>query len=672
MHFRGTIVADASGVITQGTLIDDGGNIRNITGGTCSLNSDGELFLHLSADDDTFSFRGVMSPYKDFIVFVESLTGPEITDRNLGTLTRYQPAMAVANDSRPGEENSLVMIELPANTCTELPLGVEATAVSVFAPLQRVFVTCKEHNGAHQSLRLYDESSLEETLEITIPFETWGPIFDCAVKEITGSLLITKACISHPDGNVHLGDNVTFSVTISNTSDISIARLPLRDLFNQTCLSFVTASLQPDEIDSDQIDWSDVTGEADLLPGESINIEITFRAISSADSALNRVLVHDAADAGGNPLPDVQAECSIRITGTGTLTVTKICLSHPDGKVPFGNNAVFQVTITNNCVFPVVTLPFQDTFDPDILTFVSASISPDLQTPGQVYWDNLLHETALEPSASLSFTIILQALTPTTFTTNTGQVSDARDLYGNRLPTAVSEVGLSVLPFSVTVQGGTTVSSYVMVSFPLTPENPDPGINLLASLGFYDPTRWRLFRWNPDADPPSYEEYKEGNQLFDLKPGKAFWLISRYPSILRVTGAPVSTRQSFLLTLRPGWNQIACPFNFSVLWSAVQVRNGETNYSAAERHTLWKYVNGSYVEAAALEPGTGYWVWNPTERELEISIPPQPAGAVALVPSKASTRSEPQPPQPPGQTLGESSKGSSGSECFIATACFGP
>ncbi|HOK79662.1 MAG TPA: hypothetical protein PK303_02305 [bacterium] len=672
MHFKGTIVVDTSGNITGGTVIKDRGIIRNISGGNFIFKPDGELLVNFSAGDDTFSLQGVMSPYKDFIAFVNTATGPEIIDRNLGTLTKYQPTIVVPNDGSPVVGNSLFRIKISTNTLTEVPLGVEATAINAFAPLQRVFVTCKKLNEIDQCLRLYDENSLEETLEINIPFETWGPIFDCAVREITGSLIITNTCTSHPDGNVKLGDNVTFSITISNTSDITISKIPLRNLFNPACLSFLTASVQPDEIGSGQLDWSDITGEGDLGSGESINIEITFNAISNADPVLNRALMHDATDAGGNPVPDVDADCPIKITGTGSLTVVKSCISHPDGKIPFGNNAVFQVRITNNSVFPVVKLPFRDTFDPNIMAFVSASISPDHQKLGEACWDNLLDETLLQPSDSLSFTIILQALEPTSFTTNTCQVSDASDLYGNPIPASVSEISLSILPFAVEVQGGDTVSSYVMVSFPLLAKNPDPGINLLASLGFYDPAQWRLFRWNPDANPASYEEYKEGNPLFDIQPGKAYWLISRNTVKIRVTGTPITTSENYLITLRPGWNQIACPFNFSVPWAAAQVRNGETNYSAAERHTLWKYANGKYIEADALEPGSGYWVWNPTEHELEISIPPQTVGAPILVPSKGVIKNEPQPPQPPGQTLVESSKGSSGGGCFIATACFGP
>ncbi|NPA91843.1 MAG: DUF11 domain-containing protein, partial [Chloroflexi bacterium] len=88
---------------------------------------------------------------------------------------------------------------------------------------------------------------------------------------------------------VLIGDIVTFTVRITNTGETTIAWLPLRDAFDNTCLQYDAKSANPVENNrtDETIDWYDLTtsfGE-DLAPGESFTVTIPFRAVAVDDDA---------------------------------------------------------------------------------------------------------------------------------------------------------------------------------------------------------------------------------------------------------------------------------------------------------------------------------------------------------------------------------------------------
>ncbi|NPA90776.1 MAG: hypothetical protein GXO55_04925, partial [Chloroflexi bacterium] len=107
-----------------------------------------------------------------------------------------------------------------------------------------------------------------------------------ATPQATPALAISKA----PSTNVVLiGDIVTFTVRITNTGETTIAWLPLRDAFDNTCLQYDAKSANPVENNrtDETIDWYDLTtsfGE-DLAPGESFTVTIPFRAVAVDDDA---------------------------------------------------------------------------------------------------------------------------------------------------------------------------------------------------------------------------------------------------------------------------------------------------------------------------------------------------------------------------------------------------
>jgi len=192
----------------------------------------------------------------------------------------------------------------------------------------------------------------------------------------------------------------------------------------------------------------------------------------------------------------------------------------------------------------------------------------------------------------------------------------------------------------VTTPGG----RYRMLSVPLDygADSPDALDVLLSDqpeFGPYDPVRWRAFRFMGDAT--GNVERRTGDSAFFVKPGRAFWLISR--DAHRVDTAPaeglsVSVSQSFPIALDPGWNQIGAPFAFPVEWTAISVPEGVEPPVAFDPA---RGTRGDYVPepATRLEPFQGYFVYNTTDSVLTLKVPPvaAPVDTGAVNPKTAGT-----------------------------------
>ncbi|HIE43368.1 MAG TPA: hypothetical protein EYP78_01050 [Candidatus Omnitrophica bacterium] len=247
-----------------------------------------------------------------------------------------------------------------------------------------------------------------------------------------------------------------------------------------------------------------------------------------------------------------------------------------------------------------------------------------------------------------------------------------------------------VTTFRRAVLGGRSVSDYVMISSPVEPLTSNPYQELEDDLGPYKTNIWRLFRWEPELNPPRYiERPSPGGTIV----GDGVWLISCNSVNIDFTGRLQETNRPFLIDLAPGWNQIGTPFNFSIDWDTVMVTNGVSTYFVTSYDnyltywTLWKYLNGSYSASARMMPGWGYWVKNLTNRDVYLIVMPIPSTfprdyieSIENELTKAA-ESEETPPPPPSEGISdsggdvgestESTSSSGGSGCFIATACFG-
>ncbi|MBW1764160.1 MAG: hypothetical protein JRJ23_05370, partial [Deltaproteobacteria bacterium] len=183
---------------------------------------------------------------------------------------------------------------------------------------------------------------------------------------------------------------------------------------------------------------------------------------------------------------------------------------------------------------------------------------------------------------------------------------------------------------------GDTIFDYRMISFPHWPRIPS-AVKLFGLTD--DPTVFRAGTYMPGS--AGYREYGHGLRI---KPGRAYWVLSRDPVNVSFSGVSVSTSldiETGLLYNKKtgnGWNQIGVPNNKVYSWKDIQVvqynpGSGTTKFGPTPVYSgvtysgvsayidtrLWKWTGDPdlpYISydpydsgvTAQLHPYCGYWV----------------------------------------------------------------
>lgn len=206
------------------------------------------------------------------------------------------------------------------------------------------------------------------------------------------------------------------------------------------------------------------------------------------------------------------------------------------------------------------------------------------------------------------------------------------------LNSATSDTFFVVVNFGSAVQTrqitrGSSQTAYRMISAPnLLTESSADSIFDASGFGVYDTTSWRLFYYR---DSVYVERDSLNANTFTFTPGKAYWLISARDRVIDFgAGKSLRADTSYVLSLKPGWNQVGHPFAFDVDWDSVLI--------PAESDTLVQapfLYEDTYGIAEKLQPYKGYFIFNRGRSEVEIEIPPVASEGVnrSLARANAST-----------------------------------
>ena len=172
----------------------------------------------------------------------------------------------------------------------------------------------------------------------------------------------------------------------------------------------------------------------------------------------------------------------------------------------------------------------------------------------------------------------------------------------------------------------------------------------------YDNTQFRLFRWVVGAgakhDSDDYVEYSDArDSLFTFVPGRLFWIKTR-KSVMLDFGkgiTPDLTKPSTITLPARSWTDYALPYNFNIrigdIIDATEASGEKTeglrfcgwfrdttrHYRAAEVYSPYLGVNElqdfSTIIKAKQDDGTGvgYSVYNQSDADVNLYIPPLPA-----------------------------------------------
>jgi ELWxxDGT repeat protein len=183
--------------------------------------------------------------------------------------------------------------------------------------------------------------------------------------------------------------------------------------------------------------------------------------------------------------------------------------------------------------------------------------------------------------------------------------------------------------------GGT----YRMFSIPLRLTGTIAGA-VSDDLGGVDNTQWRMFQF--DRINGTYIEIPN-DTLTTFDPAVAYWLITKDARQLDtgpVQGLTPRTDVARAITLVPGFNMIANPFNFAVAWDSMTVNNEPMSLAegvAVDPPIRWTG-QGYASDVEVFEPFAGFWVNNRTPSTVTLRVPAQEALPIVTARSRGTLR----------------------------------
>ncbi|MBL7959563.1 T9SS type A sorting domain-containing protein [bacterium] len=166
-----------------------------------------------------------------------------------------------------------------------------------------------------------------------------------------------------------------------------------------------------------------------------------------------------------------------------------------------------------------------------------------------------------------------------------------------------------------------------MFSIPLKLDNGSVS-SVLADFGESGNSSWRLF-----------DGSNQVRSTDQFKLGQSFWfkqiIFPAGKQIALGSGRTASVADG-IITLRPGWNQIANPFTFSIDWALDTDAGNNVNIKGPIAYDGSKYIgigqtSGDNTPFTELKPWDGYWVYNAATTYQILTI--DPSGAIGAAKS---------------------------------------
>ncbi|MBO9333741.1 MAG: LPXTG cell wall anchor domain-containing protein [Roseiflexus sp.] len=261
---------------------------------------------------------------------------------------------------------------------------------------------------------------------------------------------------------IQVGQELTFTIRITNTGTISITTLPLIDEYESSILQLErTIPLSSTNIVTPAtgeglITWSDLTTDTvfgPLNPGQSIEIITVFRAIAPRVVTVNRARIGAAVGFGGQEYAGDGRSSTGDAIG-GQVIVRKELVT--DTVAASGLPLTFTITISNDGAADLTRIPLRDTFDLTYLQFASAIPTPTLTststiTEGVLEWDNVLTGlglTRLRPGEIITVTTVFTALRSVEAALiNRAEASGVRDEFDDEVQAPrQAEVPIRIIP----------------------------------------------------------------------------------------------------------------------------------------------------------------------------------------------------------------------------------
>ncbi len=138
------------------------------------------------------------------------------------------------------------------------------------------------------------------------------------------------------DGPIEVGDEITFTIQITNIGMVDIVTLPLTDTYDPVYLGFAQADPSHDRYVPGTVEWDDLTGplpngfNTPLAPDASFSVRVVFTAVAATEAVTNTVFVENGVDANGNPVNGF-ASAAVAIAEEPTTAILKFFTAKASG-----------------------------------------------------------------------------------------------------------------------------------------------------------------------------------------------------------------------------------------------------------------------------------------------------------------------------------------------------
>jgi uncharacterized repeat protein (TIGR01451 family)/fimbrial isopeptide formation D2 family protein len=169
---------------------------------------------------------------------------------------------------------------------------------------------------------------------------------------------------------VNIGEQVSFTLRLTNTGGFTLTAIPLTDTFDSTYLQFVTASPFPTSVSGGQMAWSTVG--TPLLVGQSTSVVVTFLAISTTQG-LSTTNTATATAASGSTVTrrPVTDGADVQITSPALVINKRSTNTNGDPLRP-GERITYTIVVTNAGDGTASNVTVSDTL-PAFTAFVAGS-----------------------------------------------------------------------------------------------------------------------------------------------------------------------------------------------------------------------------------------------------------------------------------------------------------
>jgi len=321
--------------------------------------------------------------------------------------------------------------------------------------------------------------SQDDTVAVSAVDPAGGPIAAApahiAITVTDPRLQVFKILHAGQNANVPLGATVTYDLGVLNTGNTTLSTVPLRDTFDSTRLTFVSASTAPDsQLPLGTLTWNNRAG-AGIAPGaRAATVTVTFRATATGTSVPDTATVGGALDNHGSPVATSTAtESSLRATRPA-VTLSKV-LQGP-ALVPVGSSVTYVLSLLNSGDTTLTTLPLVDTFDSTRLTYSSATLTPNSTIPnGRLTWNNAL-TAPLAPGAVTTIGVTLSSDAVGASLNNTITCAAGTDEFAGTVPTtttvnSVLSIGRPTLATLTKTASVATATAGQVVTYTVTTTN---------------------------------------------------------------------------------------------------------------------------------------------------------------------------------------------------------